>query len=136
MAGARTRSGSRSRVTTEGAAPLPPRLLLRLPSRRPRPLLLRSAAALVATLVASSALAADPAPIAAPPPAVAPASRIVEVRVALSTEVLKKISEPRFRRLLEIELEGSAVLAPGAVGPLGDHVAYIWIDRPTPNQIA
>jgi hypothetical protein len=91
-------------------------------------------------LIAPSALAADPAPVAAAPPAaapvVAPASRIVEVRIALSSEVLKKLSEPRLRRLLEIELEGSAVLAPGAIGPLGDHVAYIWVDRPSTNQIA
>lgn len=95
----------------------------------------------MATLVAARALAADPAPLVAAPPTVAPpvaapASRIVEVRLALSSEVLKKLSEPRLRRLLEIEIEGSAVLAPGAVGPLGDHVAYIWVDRPVPNQIA
>ena len=93
----------------------------------------------MATLVAATAFAADPPPTA-PAPAVgavaAPASRIVEVRVALSTEVLKKLSEPRLRRLLEIELEGSAVLAPGAVGPLGDHVAYIWVDRPSEDRIA
>ncbi len=91
-------------------------------------------------LLAPSAFAADPAPpITAPPaavPLVAPASRIVEVRLALSSEALKKLSEPRLRRLLEIELEGSAVLAPGAIGPLGDHVAYIWVDRPSINQIA
>ena len=95
----------------------------------------------MATLVAARALAADHPPlVAAPstvaPPVTAPASRIVEVRLALSSEVLKKLSEPRLRRLLEIEIEGSAVLAPGAVGPLGDHVAYIWVDRPLPNQIA
>jgi hypothetical protein len=95
----------------------------------------------VATFAAASAFAADiPSPAAAAPAAAgavgAPASRIVEVRVALSSDVLKKLSEPRLRRLLEIELEGSAVLAPGAVGPLGDHVAYIWVDRPTANRIA
>jgi hypothetical protein len=90
-------------------------------------------------LVTASAFAVDP-PAAAVAPAgsavAAPASRIVEVRVALSSDVLKKLSEPRLRRLLEIELEGSAVLAPGAIGPLGDHVAYIWVDRPSENQIA
>jgi hypothetical protein len=94
----------------------------------------------VATLVAAPALAADPPPPAAAPPAggavAAPASRIVEVRVALSSDLLKQLSEPRLRRLLEIELEGSAVLAPRAVGPLGDHVAYIWVDRPSVNRIA
>ncbi len=89
--------------------------------------------------MATSALAAPTttpvAASAAPVATVAPASRIVEVRIALSSEALKKLSEPRLRRLLEIEIEGSAVLAPGAVGPLGDHVAYIWVDRPTSNQI-
>jgi hypothetical protein len=94
----------------------------------------------VATLVATSAFAADlPAPAAAAPPGVssaaAPALRTVEVRIALSSEALKKLSEPRLRRLLEIEIEGSAVLAPGAVGPLGDHVAYLWVDRPSELQI-
>ncbi|MEP7125161.1 MAG: hypothetical protein ABJE95_29795 [Byssovorax sp.] len=131
MAGARTRSGWRSRATTGRAA----RLLWSSP-RRPPAALLRSVAALWSTLAAASALAADPpAPVVAAS-ASAPASRIVEVRIALSSEVLKKISEPRLRRLLEIELEDSAVLAPGAAGPLGDHVAYIWVDRPTPNRIA
>ncbi len=90
-------------------------------------------------LVTASAFAVDP-PAAAVAPAAsavaAPASRIVEVRVALSTDALKKLSEPRLRRLLEIELEGSAVLAPGTIGPLGDHVAYIWVDRPSEDQIA
>jgi len=94
----------------------------------------------VATLVATSSFAADlPTPTTAPPAAssaAAPAPRVVEVRIALSSDALKKLSEPRLRRLLEIELEGSAVLAPGAVGPLGDHVAYIWVDRPTERQIA
>jgi hypothetical protein len=146
MAGAWTRSSSRGRAKTEWAARLPrssPRAA-RLPRSSSRRLLaawLRSSAALAATLVASSAFAADPAVTAAPPltPAAAvtaPASRIVEVRLALSSEALKKLSEPRLRRLLEIEIEGSAVLAPGAVGPLGDHVAYIWVDRPVAGQIA
>lgn len=95
----------------------------------------------MAALVATSALAADlPAPVATVVPAApgvsAPGSRLVEVRLALSSDALKKLSEPRLRRLLEIEIEGSAVLAPGAVGPLGDHVAYIWVDRPAERQMA
>lgn len=93
----------------------------------------------VATFVAATAFARDPAPTALAPAGstvIAPASRIVEVRVALSSEVLRKLSEARLRRLLEIELEGSAVLAPGAIGPLGDHVAYIWVDCPSENRMA
>lgn len=121
--------------------PRPPAARLRSVSLFPGATLLRGATTLGAILLAAPAFAADaPAPAPAPPPAasavVAPASRIVEVRVALSSEVLKKLSEPRLRRLLEIELEGSAVLAPGAVGPLGDHVAYIWVDRPSESRIA
>ncbi len=92
----------------------------------------------MATLVATAAFAADLPAAAAAPSGVssAPALRVVEVRIALSSDALTKLSEPRLRRLLEIELEGSAVLAPGAVGPLGDHVAYLWVDRPTERQIA
>lgn len=39
------------------------------------------------------------------------------------------------RRLVEIETEDFAVLAPGASGPLGDHVTYIWVDQPTISKI-
>jgi hypothetical protein len=53
------------------------------------------------------------------------------VRLALSSPAAKRLAEPRLRRLLEIELQDSAVLAPGAAGPLGDYVAYVWVDQPT-----
>ncbi|MFO0759076.1 MAG: hypothetical protein U0359_21470 [Byssovorax sp.] len=56
---------------------------------------------------------------------------MVELRLALSAAAAKHLAEPRLRRLLEIELHDSAVLAPGASGPLGDHVAYLWIDEPS-----
>lgn len=36
------------------------------------------------------------------------------------------------RRLVAIELTGSATLAPGVAGPLGDNVAQAWLDLPTP----
>lgn len=39
------------------------------------------------------------------------------------------------RRLVEIETESFAVLAPGATGPLGDHVGYVWVDQPTPAKV-
>lgn len=62
-------------------------------------------------------------------------TRTVEVRLALATPAAQGLSEARVRRLLEIELEESAVLAPGVSGPLGDHVAYVWIDQPKAAQI-
>jgi hypothetical protein len=65
----------------------------------------------------------------------AASTRTVEVRLALSTPAAQGLSEARVRRLLEIELEESAVLAPGVSGPLGDHVAYVWIDQQTAAQI-
>lgn len=78
---------------------------------------------------ASSARASSPTPGAASP------ARLVEVRLALSGPAVVRLSELRVRRLIEIELEESAVLAPGASGPLGDHVAYVWIDQPTTAQV-
>lgn len=39
------------------------------------------------------------------------------------------------RRLLELELGEKAVLAPGTSGPLGEHVAYVWIDLPSPSKV-
>jgi hypothetical protein len=40
------------------------------------------------------------------------------------------------RRLVELETESFAVLAPGATGPLGDHVAYVWVDQPSAAKVA
>lgn len=54
--------------------------------------------------------------------------KLVEVRLALSSSAVSRLSEARVRRLLEIELDEAGVLAPGTAGPLGDHVAYVWVD--------
>ncbi len=81
----------------------------------------------------SAAARAQPAPAAA---ASTSQQRIVELRVALSPGAAEHLGDLRLRRLLEIELGESAVLAPGTSGPLGDHVAYIWIDEPTPSHFA
>lgn len=62
-------------------------------------------------------------------------ARTVEIRLSLSTFALRTLSEPRVRRLVEIETEDVAVLAPGAIGPLGDHVAHVWIDQPTISKV-
>jgi hypothetical protein len=58
------------------------------------------------------------------------------VRLALSAAAAKTLSEPRVRRLLELELGDTAVLAPASTGPLGDHVAYIWVDQSDPSQVS
>jgi hypothetical protein len=65
-----------------------------------------------------------------PPPAPG-VERTIEIRLALSDAAASTLGEPRMRRLIEIETDSFAVLAPGAVGPLGDHVAYVWVDQPT-----
>lgn len=65
----------------------------------------------------------------------ASAPRLVEVRLALSAPAADNLGDARVRRLVEIELEESAVLAPGTAGPLGDHVAYVWIDLPAADRV-
>ncbi len=62
-------------------------------------------------------------------------SRTVEIRLALSQFALRTLSEPRVRHLTEIETEDFAVMAPGTAGPLGDHVAYVWVDQPTISKV-
>jgi hypothetical protein len=95
-----------------------------------------AAAATPAAATTSAAAATSAAtPAAATAPAAAAPARLVEVRLALSGPAAVRLSELRVRRLLEIELEESAVLAPGASGPLGDHVAYVWIDQPSSAQV-
>jgi hypothetical protein len=39
------------------------------------------------------------------------------------------------RRLLELELDDTGSLAPSSGGPLGDQVAHVWIDLPSPSQV-
>jgi hypothetical protein len=104
-------------------------------SRRLEPLLLKAIAALLAVLPAA-AQAQTPAPTAEPTAQPAPPPRLVEVRFALSSSASKQLSEPRVRRLLEIELGDAAVLAPASTGPLGDHVAYVWVDLADPSTVA
>ncbi len=85
----------------------------------------------------SDARADVPTP-ASPPPASPPAStapRRVEVRLSLSRAAAEALAEPRVRRLLEIELDDTGTLAPHAGGPLGDHIAHVWIDLPSPSEV-
>ncbi len=73
-------------------------------------------------------------PLALTPPA-AGAARSIEIRLALSEQAARALSEARIRRLVEIETESFAVLAPGTVGPLGDHVAQVWVEQPTAAKV-
>ena len=51
----------------------------------------------------------------------------------MSQAAATQLSDPRFRRLLGIELQDTAVLSPTMIGPIADHVAYVWIDLPEPS---
>lgn len=57
------------------------------------------------------------------------------MRLAVSPAAAKALSELRLRRLLELEVEDVASLAPALAGPLGDHVAFVWVDLPTPGKV-
>jgi hypothetical protein len=68
-------------------------------------------------------------------PQTAGAVRAIEIRLAVSDAAARTLSEPRVRRLVEIETESFAVLAPRATGPLGDHVGDVWVDQPGAAKI-
>jgi len=87
-------------------------------------------------LVSPAIVSAQAALPSAEPVAPPPQQKLVEVRVALSATASKQLVEPRLRRLLEIELGDTAVLAPAPTGPLGDHVAYVWVDLVGPSTVA
>ena len=59
----------------------------------------------------------------------------VEVRFALSDAAKDKLPSSRFRRYLTIELDDTGHVAAKADGPLGDEVAYVWVDVPKPDTI-
>ncbi|WP_437952907.1 hypothetical protein WME98_20965 [Sorangium sp. So ce296] len=131
-------SPARTRPQREGLRGLSP---ARAPRRDPRAralvalaLVLGSAAPAAAAepraFVASSGSA--PAPSAPQLPA---AAAPIEVRVALSRGAAEEVSSVRVRRLLEIELPDGAALAAEPVGPLGDRVANVWVDRPTAARL-
>ncbi|WP_437675636.1 hypothetical protein [Sorangium sp. So ce131] len=75
------------------------------------------------------------APAAAPSAGRAAAPDTIEVRVALSRGAAEEVSAVRLRRLLEIELPDGAALAAEPVGPLGERVATVWIERPTAARL-
>jgi hypothetical protein len=54
----------------------------------------------------------------------------------MSPAAAESLAETRMRRLVELELGEKAVLAPGTSGPLGEHVAYVWIDLPSATTVA
>ncbi|WP_437278456.1 hypothetical protein WME90_45800 [Sorangium sp. So ce375] len=122
------------------------------PARAPRwelPALAARAAVLLVVALVLQLSAAHPAEAAEPRAVVAitsgaaapaaprlpDAAAPIEVRVALSRGAAEEVSSVRVRRLLEIELPDGASLAAEPVGPLGDRVASVWVDRPTAARL-
>jgi len=75
---------------------------------------------------AQNGSASAAAPVAAAPSA----PRTIELRAAISTTAAAFFNETRLRRLLQIELQGTAVVADSLAGPPGDQVAWLWIALP------
>lgn len=92
-------------------------------------------AALVFSLLAKPSRAEQNAKPIAPTTTQQPSTRKVEVRLALSEAAAETLGEKRLRRLFEIELDDTGSLAQGTAGPLGDQVAHVWIDQPSPSQV-
>lgn len=110
-------------------------------SKRVRhPRIIAAASLIAAFLAATSARADVPTPASAAsaaPAAAVPAAPALptEVRLGMSVAASEQLGSIRVRRLLDIELEDSAALAPGVTGPLGDHIAHVWIDLPDPSRV-
>ncbi|WP_438034111.1 hypothetical protein [Sorangium sp. So ce204] len=112
------------------------------PPRRDLPALAASAVVVQLSFALPAAAAEPRAVVAITGRAAAPvAPRLpegaapIEVRVALSRGAAEEVSSVRVRRLLEIELPDGAALAAEPVGPLGDRVASVWVDRPTAARL-
>lgn len=97
----------------------------------------------LAALVLASCLAAISHEASAqPPPAPAPAApesapaRVLSVRVGLSSAASTWFSEARLRRLLEIELLGTALVSGPLPGPLSDPIGWAWIDMPSQSSVS
>jgi hypothetical protein len=105
--------------------------------RHPR--FVAAASVIAVFLAAGSARAYGPPAASAAPAAPAPAPPApalpTEVRLGMSVAASEQLGSIRVRRLLDIELEDSAALAPGVTGPLGDHIAHVWIDLPDPSRV-
>lgn len=63
-------------------------------------------------------------------------ARTLELRLGMSALAMERLSEPRMRRLLDLELDEKVKLSPNATGPLGDHVAYVWLDLATASRVS
>lgn len=64
-----------------------------------------------------------------------PQTRRIEVRLSMSRAAADALSEVRLRRLFELELDDVGTLASSSGGPLGDHVAHVWLDVLSPPQV-
>ena|GEM_PF-670965 len=58
----------------------------------------------------------------------------LEVRLALSESAAALLTN-RVKELLAIELDNDGYIAANAYGPLGDNVAYVWIDVPEARKV-
>ncbi|MCU0693889.1 MAG: hypothetical protein MUF54_21075 [Polyangiaceae bacterium] len=63
-------------------------------------------------------------------------SSFIEVRLGLSRAATDRFPLQRFRRYLAIELDELGHISARADGPLGDNVAYLWIDVPDASTVA
>ncbi len=88
------------------------------------------------SLVCCAAIAvAWSAPAKEPRPAAGRNTPFLEVRLALSESASALLTQRRLKRFLSIELEDAGHLAAQGQGPLGDHVAYVWIDLPESGKV-
>lgn len=63
------------------------------------------------------------------------APRTIELRASISPAAASFYPEARLRRLLQLELQNTAVLAASLAGPPADHVAWLWIDLPEKTMV-
>lgn len=85
-----------------------------------------------------TAHADEPSPSAAPTSSSSTnrnGSRRIEVRLSMSRAAADALGETRIRRLFDLELDDVGTLAQGTGGPLGDHVAHVWLDVLSPPQV-
>jgi hypothetical protein len=115
-------------------------LLHRLPLLQHRldPRAIRSASFLFAlglVLLHVAPTNAEEQPAPATPSTTQTSARRIEVRLSMSRAAADALSEARIRRLFELELDDVGTLASGTGGPLGDHVAHVWLDVLSPPQV-
>ncbi|MBI5537545.1 MAG: hypothetical protein HY898_32785 [Deltaproteobacteria bacterium] len=89
----------------------------------------------ICAAIGISAFAPRPA-LAQTPRSAAGPSKSIELRASFSAAASSYFQEPRLRRLLSIELQNLATVSSNPSGPLGDQVAWAWIDLPTESTVS